>query len=105
MPVAAPIGGAAHERHRYDKKSSTQTSRANSKSGSDKVAAMSKLDTLVMLLRRPTGASIEELSSATNWQMHSVRGALAGTLKKKGHLISNEIVDGTRRYRIEEAKA
>jgi hypothetical protein len=33
-----------------------------------------------------------------------VRGALAGTLKKKGHSISSEIVDGTRRYRIQKVQ-
>ena len=87
------------------KKSSSMTSRLTSKSDADKIAAPSKVDTLVKLLRRPTGASIQELSGATNWQTHSVGGALAGSLKKKGHSISSEIVDGTRRYRIEEAQA
>lgn len=70
-----------------------------------KTLGTSKLDTLVALLRRPSGASIQELSAATEWQAHSVRGALAGTLKKKGHSISSEIVDGMRRYRIQEAQA
>jgi hypothetical protein len=70
-----------------------------------KAPGTSKLDTLVALLRTPGGASIQELSAATEWQPHSVRGALAGTLKKKGHSISSEIVDGIRRYRIMEAQA
>jgi hypothetical protein len=87
------------------KQSSTKTSRTTSKNGRDKAAATSKLDTLVALLRRPSGASIVELSTATKWQPHSVRGALAGTLKKKGHSISSEIVDGTRRYRIQKVQA
>ena len=85
--------------------SSTKTARATSKKARGKAPATSKLDTLLSLLQRPSGASILELSSATNWQPHSVRGALAGTLKKKGHSISSEIVDGTRRYRIEEVQA
>ena len=87
------------------KTSSRMTTRTTPKSGADKITAPSKLDTLVKLLRRPTGASIQELSGATNWQTHSVRGALAGSLKKKGHSISSEIIDGTRRYRIEGAQA
>jgi len=33
-------------------------------------------------------------------QTHSVRGAIAGTLKKKGHATTSEIVDGVRRYRL-----
>ena len=52
-----------------------------------------------------TGASIDELASATGWQKHSVRGALAGTLKKKGHAISSDVIDGVRRYRIAETQA
>ncbi|MCB1372019.1 MAG: DUF3489 domain-containing protein, partial [Rhodobacteraceae bacterium] len=31
---------------------------------------------------------------------HSVRGAMAGALKKKGHVISSEKQEGVRRYRI-----
>jgi len=67
--------------------------------------SISKLDTLLALLRKPNGASIDELATATRWQKHSVRGALAGTLKKKGHTISSELLDGVRRYRIAEAQA
>ena len=70
-----------------------------------KVARTSKLDTLVDLLRKPDGATVAELSSATNWQTHSVRGALAGALKKKGHVITSEVTDCVRRYRIAEAQA
>jgi hypothetical protein len=75
------------------------------KTGTDKVKGTSKLDTLVTLLRQPNGASIDELATATAWQKHSVRGALAGTLKKKGHAISSEVVQGVRRYRIAETQA
>lgn len=82
-----------------------KTSKHTPKPVGAKVPGTSKLDTLVGLLRTPGGASIQELSAATAWQPHSVRGALAGTLKKKGHKISSEVVDGTRRYRIEEAQA
>jgi hypothetical protein len=74
-------------------------------SNTQRIAGTSKLDTLVALLRQPTGASIQELAAATSWQTHSVRGALAGTLKKKGHSITSEKVEGIRRYRIAEAQA
>jgi len=88
------------------KKSSPQkTGRGSSKAATPKVKGASKLATLVALLRQPNGASISELASATSWQNHSVRGALAGTLKKKGHIIASELVDGVRRYRIAEAQA
>lgn len=61
-----------------------------------------KLDTLEKLLKRKNGASIAEMTKATGWQRHSVRGAMAGALKKRGHTITSEKIDGTRRYRIEE---
>jgi hypothetical protein len=79
--------------------------RITPKTAADKAKGTSKLDTLVSLLRQPNGASIDELATATAWQKHSIRGALAGTLKKKGHVISSDVVDGVRRYRITEAQA
>ena len=60
----------------------------------------SKLEQIVALLCRPEGASLAELTAAIGWQAHSVRGALAGSLKKKGHVILSEKPDGERRYRI-----
>ena len=61
----------------------------------------SKLDQIGTLLLRDNGSSIAEMVEATGWQQHSVRGAMAGTLKKRGLAITSENVDGTRRYRAE----
>ena len=36
--------------------------------------------------------------AATGWQQHSVRGAIAGALKKRGLIITSDKSDGTRRY-------
>lgn len=67
-------------------------------------AAPSKLDRLVTLLRAPGGATLPELQAATGWQVHSVRGAMAGALRKKGYSITSEKPEGgLRRYRIAEA--
>ncbi|MCB1498644.1 MAG: DUF3489 domain-containing protein [Bauldia sp.] len=55
------------------------------------------------MLRRPNGATLADLVTATGWQAHSVRGALAGSLKKKGYIIISEKTDSVRRYRIESA--
>lgn len=65
-------------------------------------APMTKHAQLLRLLNRPEGASIEELTRVTNWQQHSVRGFLAGTLKKKmGLAVTSSKADGElRRYRI-----
>ena len=62
---------------------------------------VSKLDTLEKLLKRKNGASIAEMTKATDWQQHSVRGVMAGAIKKRGHTITSEKVGGKRRYRIE----
>jgi DNA-binding MarR family transcriptional regulator len=60
-----------------------------------------KLATIIALLRSPDGATIDALCEATGWQSHSVR-AIAGSLKRKGHVVtSTKPEDGLRRYRIE----
>lgn len=59
-----------------------------------------KLGTLVELMSRQEGATVEQMSEATGWQIHSVRGAMAGTLKKRfGFTITSEKIDGARIYR------
>ena len=64
--------------------------------------ASGKLGRLVELMRRPEGASLQQLCAETNWQPHSVRGALAGSLKRsRGYEIASERIDGVRIYRIE----
>ncbi len=57
----------------------------------------------VSLLERPKGASIAEMQGAMGWQAHSVRGFLAGTVRKMPgvNLISDKSENGPRRYRIE----
>ena len=57
-----------------------------------------KLDQLEALLIRNNGASIAEMIEATGWQQHSVRGAMAGALRKRGLVITSDKSDGTRRY-------
>lgn len=62
----------------------------------------SKLQKCLTLLSSADGATIEELMIATAWQAHSVRGFLAGTVKKKLGLTleSKKAEDGARRYVI-----
>jgi hypothetical protein len=64
---------------------------------------VTKRERLLTLLSQPQGASIEEMMQATKWQQHSVRGFLAGTVKKKlgFSLTSSKLSGDVRRYRIE----
>lgn len=65
--------------------------------------APTRLDQLQALLTREEGATIAEMVDATGWQKHSVRGAMAGALKKRGLTITSAKTDGVRRYRAKVA--
>ena len=62
----------------------------------------SKQARLVEMLKRPDGVTVAEAATALDWQHHTVRGALAGALKKKlGLTIESEKVEGRGRvYRL-----
>jgi hypothetical protein len=65
-----------------------------------------KLDTLIQLLVRPEGATLAAMTAATGWQTHSVRGAMAGALKKaKGLTITSEKTEAGRVYRASAGAA
>lgn len=68
-------------------------------------AAKTKQQICLDLLNRPEGATVEGLQAATGWQQHSVRGFLAGAVKKKlGLTLLSERPDaGPRHYRIASA--
>ena len=72
-----------------------------------KVERVTKQERVLTLLSQSEGASIEEMMQATDWQQHSVRGFLAGTVKRKlGFLLTSlKPNDGARRYRIETRRA
>lgn len=67
----------------------------------------SKQNACLALLTRPDGATIDDLQSATGWQTHSIRGFLAGAVKKKLGLtlISSKADGDVRRYRVVDAEA
>jgi hypothetical protein len=48
---------------------------------------LTKIETIRKLLARKSGASINQLMAATNWQPHSIRAALSG-LRKRGVAMS-----------------
>jgi Protein of unknown function (DUF3489) len=65
----------------------------------------SKQDRVIAMLRRREGATLAALVKATSWQPHSIRGFLAGTIRKKLKLsLISEKLDGVRTYRIRTGK-
>src|SRR6201998_4025867 len=61
----------------------------------------SKQSRVIALLQSSTGATIEAMMKATGWQPHSVRGFLAGVVRKRLKLkLGSKKVDGNRVYRI-----
>ena len=87
------------------KKTSVSTAAPTNSGKTRKQAASkpkTKLARLEAMLRRPDGATVEQISKSLDWQMHSVRGAMSGALKKKQGLtiMSDKADDGRRVYRI-----
>jgi hypothetical protein len=65
-----------------------------------------KHDRILAMLRMPTGVTIAAIMTATEWQQHSVRGFLAGVVRKKlGLNLVSESTDKGRVYRIKDGKA
>jgi hypothetical protein len=62
----------------------------------------SKQAKLIEMLKRSDGATIDEIAKKFDWQAHTVRGAIAGALKKKlGLDVTSEKIEGRGRvYRI-----
>lgn len=64
--------------------------------------AGSKTDSILALMKRKGGTSLNEIMQATGWRAHSVRGFITGTLGKKMNLtvVSTKDADGQRNYSI-----
>jgi hypothetical protein len=61
---------------------------------------------IIAMLRSPAGTTIAAVVAATEWQPHSVRGFLAGVVRKKlGLNLVAEQTDRGRVYRIKDGKA
>jgi hypothetical protein len=89
-------------------KISKRKSRIRSAPASSKVAARpdTKHARILAMLRMPAGTTIPAMMTATDWQKHSVRGFLAGVVRKKlGLNLVSEQTDKGRVYRIKDGKA
>ncbi len=58
-----------------------------------------KIELVLGMLRRAEGATLDQMVEATGWLPHTTRAALTG-LKKKGHVVASEKLDGVRTYRV-----
>ncbi len=67
---------------------------------------LTRTDTLIARMRGEGGASAGELAQAVGWQVHSVRGFISGTLKKRTELeVTTGKVDGVTHYRVRDRQA
>ena len=96
------------------KAAARSTSRSTSKSRSRTRLAPSSSKTAMrpdtkharILAMLPAGTTIAAIMTATDWQQHSVRGFLAGVVRKKlGLNLVSEQTDKGRVYRIKDGKA
>ena len=64
----------------------------------------SKQARVIEMLQSPTGTTIAAMMKETGWQQHSVRGFLAGVVRKKLKLkLNSKKIDGSRVYRVDRA--
>jgi predicted ArsR family transcriptional regulator len=101
--TSADAGAQAVEgrAHRTEADSAATPAGSNAKVAKPGKAAPAKKPTprtgtkqalMIELLKRPEGATVEQIAAATGWQHHTIRGAISGALKKKLDLT----VDATR---------
>ena len=83
-------------------KQKTTTGIGKKKRKASAAAPKTKLSQLESMLRRKEGATIAQIATILDWQPHSVRGAISGSLKKKQGLTINseKTEDGRHVYRI-----
>ena len=66
-----------------------------------KAVARSKQARIIAMLQSPTGTTVAAIMKATGWQQHSVRGFLAGVVRKRLKLkLASNKVNGNRVYQI-----
>jgi hypothetical protein len=94
LPTAAGDGQENHDTAQSQLKTGVE--------GKPRLRENSKQATVIEMLRRPNGVTINEICEATEWQSHTVRGFFAGALKKKLGLDITSFKDSgaSRVYRI-----
>lgn len=90
---------------RQTRKSKRPTRSSGSSKSCNAAAGKTKKQLCIALLERAEGTTVADLSKATGWQAHSVRGFLAGTAAKlPGKKLVSRAVDGKpRTYQLNKA--
>jgi hypothetical protein len=98
----APAKGKSGKKASVAKKAHKGPKGAKPAKQADGAREGSKASKILDLLKRPGGVSLKEIMKATDWQAHSVRGFLSGTLRKKMGLdvASTKGEDGQRSYSV-----
>ena len=105
MPKRKPISRASDSKikTRHSDKSVRQQSQSVSQ---PMLGSGSKKAHIIAMLRTPGGATIEAMARAAKWQPHSVRGFLAGVVRKKlGLALVSADSENGRFYRITDRSA
>jgi hypothetical protein len=101
-PKSKPKAARSTARKTRKPKSRARSAPASSKSAT---GPHTKHDRIIAMLRTSAGATIAAIVTATDWQQHSVRGFLAGVVRKKLRLnLVSEQTDKGRVYRIRDGK-
>ena len=96
----APAKGKATKKATPAKKAAKAPKKAT-KAESDGPREGSKTAQVVAMLQRKNGATLEEIMKAMAWQKHTVRGFMAGAMKKAGYAVESfKPEGGERTYRI-----
>ena len=99
-PDVAPVE-ASSTKKTTAKKAAPKAPKAAKAAKSDGPREGSKMAQVIAMLQRENGATISEIMSSMSWQKHTVRGFIAGALKKAGLTVESfKPEGGERTYRI-----
>jgi hypothetical protein len=80
-PVTEADGAATRAKRKTKAKAASPGKAAPGEKATPR--AGTKQAQMIELLKRPEGATVEQIAAATGWQHHTIRGAISGALKKK----------------------